>query len=208
MVVGADSGAILFRASKTDFAADQANVYFDHPDELSAPTTLSFATPDGGRWINDTAAGTRLSGNNLHAYADVNNNNVADASEEVARNGTGGNSWLFSETFFHQAECPPFACTWDSTNVATKATNKNEAITQMFFLANRYHDHLLAPPIGFNEASRNFERVNEDGMAASGATPSSARATTAPAPTTRTSRPFPTALPGACRCFSSATTGT
>ena len=164
VVVGADSGAILFRASKTDFAADQANVYFDHPDELSAPTTLSFATPDGGRWINDTAAGTRLSGNNLHAYADVNNNNVADASEEVARNGTGGNSWLFSETFFHQAECPPFACTWDSTNVATKATNKNEAITQMFFLANRFHDHLLAPPIGFNEASRNFERVNEDGM--------------------------------------------
>ena len=168
VVVGADDGQVLFRQSRTDFAADQANIYFDHPDATASPTTVSFATPDGGRWINDTAGGTRLSGNNLHGYADINGNNFADVGEEVARNGTGGNSWLFSDTFFNQAECPPFQCTWDSTNVATKATNQNQAITDMFFLANRYHDHLLAAPIGFDEASRNFERVNESGMGLGG----------------------------------------
>ena len=166
VVIGADAGEMLWRQSRTDFAADQANVYAVHPDFNTAPTTVNLAAPDGGRWVNDTAGRTRLFGNNVHAYADVNDSNTDGAGEDVPANG--GGDWLFNETFFNQAECPAFRCTWDSTSVATKATNQKQNITQMFYLANRYHDHLLAAPIGFDEASGNYEQVNSSGQGVGG----------------------------------------
>lgn len=160
VVIGADSGEVLARRSKTEFA-NQADVFPRYPDQTGTPTRVNLGSPDGGRWINDTAGNTRLAGNNAHAYADINNNNVADGGENVPQSG---GDWLFPYTYFNHAECPAFGCTWDSTNAATQATNQNASVTQMFYLTNLFHDHLLASPIGFDEASRNFEQVNESGM--------------------------------------------
>ena len=42
--------------------------------------------------------------------------------------------------------------------------NKNEAATQLFYFVNKFHDHLLAPPIGFDEASGNFQQNNPSGQ--------------------------------------------
>ena len=162
VVVNASSGRVLARQSRTDFL-NQASIWQDHPSTLVAPTTVNLGAD--ASWIDDTAGNTRLGGNNTRTYADVNGNNVADAAEEVAQ---VAGDWLFPITFFNQAECPPFLCTWDSTNVATKATNQKQTTTQLFYFVNKFHDHLLAPPIGFDEASRNFERVNSSGLGLGG----------------------------------------
>ena len=42
-------------------------------------------------------------------------------------------------------------------------TNQNAQTTGLFYLVNRFHDYLLTAPIGFDEASRNFEQVNASG---------------------------------------------
>ena len=162
VVVGADSGEILKRESRTHFA-NQADVWDLHPNKNVAPTRVDLGADP--LWIDDTAGGTKLRGNNAHAYADVNNNNLADASEEVAQ---VGGDWIFPITFFNHAECPAFGCTWDSTDNTTKATNQSAATTGLFYLSNRFHDHLLQPPIGFDEASGNFEQVNSSGQGAGG----------------------------------------
>ena len=46
--------------------------------------------------------------------------------------------------------------------------NRNQATTQLFYYVNKFHDHLLAPPIGFDEASGNFEQVNQSGQGVGG----------------------------------------
>jgi subtilisin-like proprotein convertase family protein len=158
VVVGADSGEVLLRGSRTDFA-NQADIWPNHPAVGVPPTRVNLGADP--TWIDDAAGGTRLAGNNAHAYADINNNGIADAGENVAQ---VGGDWLFPMTFFNHAGCPAFGCTWQNSNPATRATNQNQAVTGLFYLNNRFHDHLLAPPIGFNEASRNFERVNSTGL--------------------------------------------
>jgi hypothetical protein len=46
--------------------------------------------------------------------------------------------------------------------------NRQDATTDLFYSVNLWHDHLLAAPIGFNEASRNFEFVNSSGAPGAG----------------------------------------
>ena len=50
----------------------------------------------------------------------------------------------------------------------TRLTNREQTTTQAFYYVNHFHDHLLAPPIGFDEASRNFEHVNSSGQGLGG----------------------------------------
>ena len=45
---------------------------------------------------------------------------------------------------------------------------RSQATTQLLYFVNKFHDHLLAPPIGFNEAAGNFEQVNQSGPGAGG----------------------------------------
>ena len=161
VVVDAGSGRVLSRESRTDFL-NQAAVWAAHPTDGVAPTTVNLGADPS--WIDNTVGGTKLQGNNAHAYADTNANNIADAAEEVPQVAPPNGDWLYPITYSHQAECPAFACTWDSTNNATKLTNQKQTTTQLFYFVNKWHDHLLAPPISFNEASRNFQRVNSSGL--------------------------------------------
>jgi hypothetical protein len=90
-------------------------------------------------------------------------------SDDVAEVAQVGGNWSFPVQFFNQAECPAFGCTWDSTNYSgTKNTNRAQTTTQAFYYVNHFHDHLLAAPIGFDEASRNFEFVNSSGQGLGG----------------------------------------
>ena len=59
-------------------------------------------------------------------------------------------------------------CTWNSADSSSLATNRDNAATNLFYNVNRWHDHLLAAPIGFDEASGNFERVNSTGQGEGG----------------------------------------
>lgn len=160
VVVNARSGSVVARRSLTDFMAN-ASVYDNYPGAPGGGSAVTFdlEAPESGAWT--AFAGTprtKLDGNNVHAYADVNDNDIAGPTEEVPAND--GVNWIYARAPFTQAGCPPVGCSWNSTNTATRATNKNQVTTEVFYLINRFHDWLLAPPVGFDEASRNFEQVN------------------------------------------------
>ena len=163
VVVDADSGDILVRQSMTAFDSNDAQVWPYFPSQLVAPTQVNFGTDPS--WLDRSAAnGNQLIGNNTHTYVDSNGTNGYQAGEEVVRN-PGTTNWKYPMTWFTQSpECPAFGCTWNSTNNATKTTNRNPGAVGLFYLTNHFHDHLLAAPIGFNEASRNFEFVNSTGQ--------------------------------------------
>jgi subtilisin-like proprotein convertase family protein len=160
-VVDAASGAILARNSLTDFLAS-ASVTENYPGAPSGgvATTQDLDGPDG-TWLNLSAGDTKLDGNNAHTYADINNNDAADPSEEVP--SSGGGDFLYPRTAFFPGgyTCPAvIGCSWDPGAAASKPVNQNQVTTQLHYLINRYHDWLLTAPIGFDEGSRNFENVH------------------------------------------------
>ena len=153
-VVSATTGKVLSRVSRTAF--DSAQVWDNHPRSDVPPKTVDLAADPS--WLSDSAGRTRLAGNNAHAYADTNGVNGQQAGEDVPAVGT---DWNYPVTFFADAGCPAWGCTWRS---ADKLTNQNAQVTGLFYLVNRFHDHLIQAPIGFDEASRNFEQVNSTGQ--------------------------------------------
>lgn len=157
-VVGASTGKVLARVSRTAF--DSAQVWDNHPRSNVAPKTVDLAADP--TWLSDSAGRTRLAGNNTHAYADVNANNTVDAGENTA---AVGNDWLYPTQFFADAGCASWGCTWQSGNTAV---NQESQTVGLFYLVNRFHDHLLSAPIGFDEASRNFEQVHTSGASGAG----------------------------------------
>ena len=59
--------------------------------------------------------------------------------------------------------CKEFPCSWNPDKPFSWRVNRAQNTTQVFFFVNRWHDHLLAKPIGFTEAAGNFENVNSSG---------------------------------------------
>ena len=145
VVVDAASGELLARRSLTDFASN-APVYEYHPG--AGPQT----TVDLARWLT---APVVLSGPNAQAYADVDDDNLADPGEQVGPNS--GTDWNYPARFF-PAVCT--FCTWDDSNLSSEATNRNHATTQLFYLVNAFHDWLEQPDIGFDEGDGNFEGLD------------------------------------------------
>ena len=97
-------------------------------------------------WVTSTTA---LTGPNVHAFADLNDNDVADAGEETAPS-TPPDIWSYGLTTFPDnigggptgACTADFPCTWDPDNVTTSAVNKNQNVSQVFYFVNNFHDHL------------------------------------------------------------------
>ncbi len=54
-------------------------------------------------------------------------------------------------------------CSWDSTIAGSRDTNQFQAATNVHVLVGRFSEYLAQPPIGFDEASGNFQRVNTSG---------------------------------------------
>ena len=97
-----------------------------------------------------------LKGNNAHAYSDVNDDNEANPSEEVSR----FDKRLVPFNIKGMSFCKDFPCSWDPDKPFSWKTNREQNATQVFYFVNKFHDHLLANPIGFTEAAGNFEAVN------------------------------------------------
>lgn len=162
VIVDAATGEILVRQSMTAFDSNDAQIWPTFPSKLVAPTQVNFGTDPS--WLDRSPANlNQLIGNNTHTYVDNNGTNGYQVGEQVVRN-PGTTNWKYPMTWWAHDECPAFGCTWDSTNAATKLTNRNPGAVSLFYLTNRFHDHLLQAPIGFNEASRNFEFVNATGL--------------------------------------------
>jgi len=153
-VVDATTGELLARHSRTDFAAN-ASVFDNHPGAAAGGTQQLV---DIERWL--AASATTLTGPNAHAYADVNDNDIADGGEEIGP--SAGSNWLYPQTPVAPAggqSCSSFSliCTWDGSNVATEALNRAQATTQVFYYVNTFHDWLAQDPIGFTDDWGNFE---------------------------------------------------
>ena len=160
------SAKVLARRALTEFVSN-ASIYQNHPGAASGGSALTVDLNADPTWLNRSFGFSTLSGNNAFAYADMGGINGFDAGEQIPP--SSGTNWVYPITKFNVAgqPCPLLGgvpgCTWDSTNPATKTTNRNQATTQLFYLTNRFHDHLKAAPIGFTHAARNFEFTDADG---------------------------------------------
>ncbi len=109
--------------------------------------------------------GSALSGNNAHVYLDVNDDSVPDPRDEVP--AVSGTDWsyapVFDTTTAAQNCSNHFSCTWDKSIPRDWRRNREWFAVQLFYFLNRFHDHLLASPIGFTEAAGNFQVVNASG---------------------------------------------
>jgi extracellular elastinolytic metalloproteinase len=158
-VFDAVSGQLLYRRplAQDDHSRGTAVEYFPGAAHGGTPKHVDF-TAKG--WLATGAK--KLSGNNSHAYSDVNDDQSAQASEEVPplRNGT----WNYPLTPFHLKNVKfcdnPYPCTWDPSKPFSWQVNRKQNATQVFFFVNTWHDHLMRAPIGFTEAAGNFQAKN------------------------------------------------
>ncbi len=104
------------------------------------PQDVIAFSPNG--WINDND--TQTVGNNAHVHLDIDGNDIADLPTT-----DGGAARVFD--FPMDPAQPP-------------STYRDAAVTQVFYLANLFHDRLFA--LGFNEAAGNFQAVNFSGAGA------------------------------------------
>ena len=156
-VVDAETGEVLRRSNLVDFA--QARVFDYYPGAAAGGTAALKTLP--ADWVVGTNA---LNGPNAHAYLDVNSDNVA---EEVGPTSTppAGPIWDYGRTAiapYAGSNCPalPSGCAWNHNLADSWVPNRNQTATQLFYYVNTFHDHLEAPPIGFNAAAGSFEGVD------------------------------------------------
>jgi extracellular elastinolytic metalloproteinase len=170
-VIDAQTGRVLYRRSLVNYAnPGHASVWEFYPNAPGPSAAGTQRDVDLSSWL--PAGSTTLTSNNAHVYTDINANNVADASEEVAPAADG--SYSFPFTVFTSPPNPAnnncsvqYVCSWRSQfpqGSFSWQTNRSQNAVQVFYATNKFHDHLLAAPIGFTEAAGNFQHVNSTGQ--------------------------------------------
>ncbi|MDX6732206.1 MAG: extracellular elastinolytic metalloproteinase [Baekduia sp.] len=149
-VVDAATGRVLYRANLVKQVAN-ASVYTNYPGAANGGTQ---ATVDLEALGYLPAGATTLSGPNVHAWSDVNDDNAATPTEEVA---PGPYPAVTDGSRANGACDVTHLCTWNHTVTGSWTTNRAQNVTQTFWYANNFHDHLASGPIGFTAASGNFE---------------------------------------------------
>ncbi|MEZ5094181.1 M36 family metallopeptidase [Nocardioides sp.] len=173
-VVDAATGRLLFHRPLG--ADDNDPERAAEPAAKPAPKSTGVAfeyfpgAPRGGSYhgVNFTKKGwlgphaTKLSGNNSHAYSDLDDSNNASKNEQVGP--SAGQRWDYRLVPFDVPSVSfcgnPYPCSWDPETPFSWRTNRKQNTTQVFYFVNKFHDHLLKAPIGFTEDAGNFERVN------------------------------------------------
>ncbi|GAB1646005.1 hypothetical protein KRMM14A1259_64280 [Krasilnikovia sp. MM14-A1259] len=158
-VVDAQDGTILFRQSTV--AKDNGLAWPNYP---GAPSGGKQVSVDLSKWLPNNSP--KLAGNIAHVYTDVNDDNVANPSEEVAP--AAKRSWQFPFTNFTAqvgGGCTAaFQCSWDPKVPYSWQKNRGQNAVQMYYFLGTWHDHLKAAPIGFTRAAGNFEAVDDDAV--------------------------------------------
>jgi extracellular elastinolytic metalloproteinase len=153
-VVDASTGRLLWRANRVkSYTGNVFDYYLGAPDGGTL-RTQDLTTPG---WLPATA--TNLTGPNAHTWSDVNDDNVAQPTEEVTPESGDFNFAFTPFTVNGPPRCTPtHICGWDPVGDRSSwQANRKQSATQAFFLVNKFHDHLAAAPIGFDAASGNFE---------------------------------------------------
>ncbi len=169
-VLDAHTGGLLFRRPlSSDATATDAK---DAPKSGSGGLAFPYfpRAPRGGNqvsvdytakgWLDANA--TKLSGNNSHAYSDVNDDDSHQGTEEAAP--SAGHRWDYALKPFTVPSVSfcdnPYPCSWDPNVPFSWQANRAQNVAQVFFFVNNWHDHLLDAPIGFTEAAGNFQLRN------------------------------------------------
>lgn len=131
------------------------------------------ASPNG--WIPDS--GQTTTGNNVNAYLDTDNDDLAGDPGEPLTNGhpvgnpdaNGNNRDFLGNAPRDFVYTPaPAGGNPDAGNNPANADFQRGAVTQLFYLSNWYHDRLYA--LGFDEAAGNFQS-NNFGLGGAGGDP-------------------------------------
>ncbi len=169
ITIDATDGTVLRRWNHLHFAlgGTQSVTMRVFTTDSPAPGTPGTATPTGAQfpfvtqdlvtvtgpqvaqwspngWIND--GGNETLGNNVDAHLDLDANNSPDLPRPQG------------------APARTFDFTVDPT--LAPSTYRPAAVTQIFYLANRYHDKLME--LGFDEAAKNFQTINFSGQGVGG----------------------------------------
>lgn len=171
VLIDAESGALLRRQ---DLTSDLGQAQYFGVDPLQTPNPIQITMPPA--WYDEDAGGTRLWGQYARTYIDGFSESPAPGAEEggeriqipASSGAPAAPDWLYEQsTNFPGAKpCPPSGCTWNNTDEESPAVNQFQAATNAHVLTSRYHDYLEQPPIGFDEASGNFQRTNTSGNGA------------------------------------------
>jgi extracellular elastinolytic metalloproteinase len=153
-VVDATTGSILYRQSLTSDVTGTATAWEFYPSDI-VPVGASTANPVSFP-VDD---GTKLLGDNAYVWADVNDNNLPDAGEDIpAVTGTDWSKAAVLDTTTSAQNCSTARpCTWDATVPFSWQTNMAQNAAQVMYYLNTYHDHLASAPYGFTAAAGNFE---------------------------------------------------
>jgi uncharacterized repeat protein (TIGR01451 family) len=136
---------------------------------MSTAQNLTFS-PNG--WIPD--GGTTTTGNNVDAYLDTDADDAPDTGA-LDNNGrpvgnpdvnTRNRDFLGTTPRDYNYTPAPSGGNPDAGDAPTTAQSQRGAVTNLFYIANWYHDQLYG--FGFDEAAGNFQTTNFSGMGAGG----------------------------------------
>ncbi|ADB48927.1 M36 family metallopeptidase [Conexibacter woesei] len=172
VLVDAERGTLLRRQSLT---AHVGQARYFAADPLRTPIQTQLTMPLA--WYDDHDGGMRLWGQYARTYVDREDEDPAPGAElggsrvqiPASSGAPAAPDWLYAQsTAFPDplGVCPASGCTWNRTDQDSPAVNQFQAATNAHVLASRFHDHLLQAPIGFDEASGNFQRTNSSGSGA------------------------------------------
>ncbi|MGA8115269.1 MAG: M36 family metallopeptidase [Actinocatenispora sp.] len=165
-VIDAQSGRVLYRQDLAQDAAAKGSAWDNYPGASKGGKRQSRNLTKPG-WL--PAGSDVLDGANAHVYTDVNDNDKADASEEVHAKGSGNFTFPFTTL---NDENPgkgcsdAFPCTWNPNEANSWEANRKQNAVQVFYYLGKYHDHLAAAPIGFTRAAGNFDARDGDAVQA------------------------------------------
>ncbi|HET6548679.1 MAG TPA: M36 family metallopeptidase, partial [Solirubrobacter sp.] len=147
VMVDADSGRVLRRVNLVKSAA-RARVYDNHPD-ASGGHDVDFEERE---WLDPGAPD--LNGTNVHVYSDTDGDDETPGLE-ITRGDDGSFVYGFQPFGRLDDGCTTDKpCSWDPGH---RLDNRLQNGAQAFYLANRFHDHLAADPIGFNDPEETFD---------------------------------------------------
>ena len=159
-VLDAQTGTVLYRKSTID--KDSGLAWPNYPGATAGGTQQAVNLGKLGLPANSP----KLAGNVAHVYTDVNDDNIANPSEEVAP--AAKRSWAFPFTDFSATVgggcSAAYQCSWDPTVPYSWEKNRSQNAVQMYYFLGTMHDHLKANPIGFTRAAGNFEAVDDDAV--------------------------------------------
>ena len=156
-VVDAATGDVLYRHSTVD--ADSGQAWPDYPGAAVVGTQV---TVNLSKWLPNNSP--RLAGNVAHVYSDVNDDDVANPTEEVAPSGKRTFNFPFTVFAVGGLCSAATQCSWDPATANSWQVNRAQNAVQMYYFLGTWHDHLAAAPIGFTRTAGNFEAVDGDAV--------------------------------------------